>query len=452
MNFDLNLANYKKPELEEIFDLSPGYNESILQIKADLLQSKIESDRRVDSLVRKKTLDFLLQAKNFLMEGLKKILNDTKLENRLENNIYNTDLNLRGSAIIAENGSQYIIDRAANSTPYNLSFPGDTFPGVINPLKKRTIIKNLNIDTRFRNNYYTTPATNFQFDLPYKFSSVTTMQLTSFEFIQSYYVIDHCLGNNFFSLQLLDSLGNPKDEIEFIFVPDGNYTRSSLMTVLNNLVSTLTSDLKHVFFSLNNGVAPDVNNKVTIGINPAYAGPSFNFSVNFALDKNGNLDSATLQQKFGWILGFRNPVYPVPLIGGANSYEASPYVEPGPFISSLLNSYTSESVLDLSGPKYIYLVVDDYNNNVNENFFSAFTMSILNKNILARIAVGPNVGAPFVTIDAVFNGSFLTPRTYFGPVDIQKMKIQLLDEYGRILNLNGTDYSFVVALTTAYDI
>jgi hypothetical protein len=28
-----------------------------------------------------------------------------------------------------------------------------------------------------------------------------------------------------------------------------------------------------------------------------------------------------------------------------------------------------------------------------------------------------------------------TPRQYFGPVDIQKLQIQLLDAYGRILNL-----------------
>lgn len=418
MNFDLNLSNYKKPELEEIFDLPANYNETILQKKADALREKIENDKRTDQNIRKRTIEFLMQAKNFLLEGLKKML----IDSRFEQNIYHTDLNLKGSAIIQENGSQFIIDRAANSTPYNVSFPGDTFPGVINPLKKRTIIKNLNIDTRFRDNYYTSPATNFHFDIPYKFSSVTSMQLTSFEFVQSYYTIAVCLGNSFFSLQLIDSLGKLEGESYVIVIPDGNYTGQNLMTVINAEIAKLPGSLGYVSFSLN---SPNGNDKVTMANAVGY---DFNFAVNFAVDIYGNLDSTPLQQKFGWLLGFRSPVY------------------------SNCNSYTSESVLDVSGPKYIFLVVDDYNNNVNENFFSAFTSSILNKNILARIAIPPNIGAPYVSFDLLATGSFSTPRTYFGPVDIQKMQIQLLDEYGRFLNLNGTDFSFVLALTTAYDI
>lgn len=425
MNFDLNLNNYKKSELEDMFDLPENYKESDLNIRAEILKKKISEDRSVDADVRKRTLEFLLHAKMFLLEGLKKILSDYKLEN----NIYNTDLNLRSSAIISENGSNFIIDRAANSTPYNYSYPGDTFPGIINPLKKRTIIKNLNIDTRFRDNYYTTVSTNFHFDLPYNFNSVTTMQLTSFEFIQSYYTIADCLGNNFFSLQMLDSEGNPTGNLEFIVLADGNYSGQNLMAVLNAIVKTFTtSSLQYVCFSLNEAYGPNGNDRVTIGIDPTYVGPTFNFSVNFLLDVNGNIDSVPLQQKLGWIMGFRSPVY----LGE--------------------NNYTSEAVLDLSGPKYLFLVVDDFNNNVNQNFFGAFNSSMLQKNILARLAIGPNVGSPFVTLDTVASGSFLTPRIYFGPVDIQKLHVQLLDEYGRVLNLNGTDFSFVLALTTAYDI
>jgi hypothetical protein len=201
------------------------------------------------------------------------------------------------------------------------------------------------------------------------------------------------------------------------------------MAVLNAQVKTFTnSSLQYVFFSLNEAAGPNGNDRVTVGINPSYTGSSFKFSINFLLDANGNVDSVPLQQKLGWLMGFRRTVY----IGQ--------------------NSYTSEGILDLSGPKYLFLVVDDYNNNVNENFFSAFNSSILQKNILARIAIGPNIGAPFVTLDTVASGSFSTPRVYFGPVDIQKLHIQLLDEYGRVLNLNGTDFSFVLALTTAYDI
>ena len=43
-------------------------------------------------------------------------------------------------------------------------------------------------------------------------------------------------------------------------------------------------------------------------------------------------------------------------------------------------------------------------------------------------------------------------REYFGPVNIQKLKIQLLNQYGEILNLNYMDFSFSLELEVAYDI
>ena len=45
-----------------------------------------------------------------------------------------------------------------------------------------------------------------------------------------------------------------------------------------------------------------------------------------------------------------------------------------------------------------------------------------------------------------------TPREYFGPVNIKNINIQLLDEYGRVLDINNMDYSFCLTLITAYDI
>jgi hypothetical protein len=439
MNFDLNLENYKKPELEEIFDLPSNYNENILQQKADMLKQKIGSDKKIDESTRKKTLEFLIKSQKLLLESFRNknqlgLMSAPSLPPipALDTNIpqtilYHTDLELQKSAIIAENGSNFVIDRRANSTPYNFSFPGDAFPGIINPLMKRTIIKNLNIDTRFRDNYYTSLSTNFNFDIPYKFNSVVNMQLTSFECVQSYYTIASCLGNNFMSLQLEDTHGALVGDPEFIFLPDGDYTGQNLMAVLNAIVATFPSDLSKIIFSLNLAPGPNGNDRVTIDIDPT-SGLSFTFTVNFAVDKNGNIDSTPLQQKFGWLMGFRSPIY------AGEGY------------------YTSEGVLDLSGPKYLFLVIDDYNNNVNENFFGAFNSSMLHKNILARFSLGPKIGNSFVTYGAITSGSFSTPRTYFGPVDIQKLHIQLLDEYGRILNLNNMDYSFVLALTTAYDI
>jgi hypothetical protein len=101
----------------------------------------------------------------------------------------------------------------------------------------------------------------------------------------------------------------------------------------------------------------------------------------------------------------------------------------------------------VNGSRYLFLVVDDYNNNVNQNFYSAFNSSVLNKNILARISLQET------TFNVLkLDGLTTTPREYFGPVNITGMNIQLLDEYGRIINLNNMDFSFCLNLTTVYDI
>ena len=86
---------------------------------------------------------------------------------------------------------------------------------------------------------------------------------------------------------------------------------------------------------------------------------------------------------------------------------------------------------------------------LNDGFYAAFSSSILNKNILARISLQGT------TFDSFTKDNFsltTASREYFGPVDIQKLKIQLLDEYGRVLNLNNMDYSFCLTFKTIYNL
>ena len=45
-----------------------------------------------------------------------------------------------------------------------------------------------------------------------------------------------------------------------------------------------------------------------------------------------------------------------------------------------------------------------------------------------------------------------TPREYFGPVNLSAMNIQLLDEYGRIVDLSNMDFSFCLNLSVVYDL
>jgi len=94
-------------------------------------------------------------------------------------------------------------------------------------------------------------------------------------------------------------------------------------------------------------------------------------------------------------------------------------------------------------------MIDDFNNNVNSHFVNPLNKSLMTSNILARIAMK---SASFsILMENDFN-MISEPRKYFGPVDIQKMKIQLVDEYGKIIQMNNSDFSFCINLKMLYDL
>jgi hypothetical protein len=41
-------------------------------------------------------------------------------------------------------------------------------------------------------------------------------------------------------------------------------------------------------------------------------------------------------------------------------------------------------------------------------------------------------------------------RTYFGPVNISRMRVSLQDDKGNVLNLNGSDWSMTIVAETLY--
>ena len=413
MNFDLNIKNYNRDELIEMFELPSNFDKNIVEIKEARLKDTIINNKEINKETQVKTLNFLLKAKNI-------ILNDSQpqknviLQQKIED-FYNSSYELKTSKL--ENREEHMI-QVRPEKPYLSSFPSEFFPGVINPIKKRTIKKNLNIDTKFRENYYTSSASNFNFSLPINFNDVLQMQLASIELPTTYYVISKQYGNNFFSITV-----DTNDPV-IINIPDGNYTQVTIMDAINNQLFIAGAPFSSVAFTINLTNGTTGSGQTLVGFSDSIAHTKL--ELNFQADRYGVSDRNTpLPLKFGWTLGFRNGIY----TGNFN--------------------YVSEGLVDITGPKYFFLVVDDYNNSVNNNFYSAFNSSILNKNILARISLQANT---FNILEQNNLSLVTTPREYFGPVNIQTMNIQLLDEYGRIVDLNNMDFSFCVTLTTVYDL
>lgn len=414
MNFDLNVNNYKKNELIEMFDLPPNYNSEIVDIKEAKLRESILNNKEIKNEVRMKTIYFLTEAKKILLGD---VYQKVELVKEKAQDYFNSIYDLK-PVKIDDADNEHMLQIRENR-PYLSSFPSEFFPGVINPLKRRINKQNLNIDTRFRENYYGSPSSNFNVTLPLMINNVLTMQLAAIELPTTFYNISKQYGNNFFTL-VVNSVA------QVVNIPDGNYTYNGIVNLLNTTMTNIGGDFQYIVFGIN------INNnngsgQMFVGISSTTPlGTITNLSLNFQADRNGIDDRSTpLPLKLGWTFGFRNGVY-------ENSF-----------------NYVSEGVVDLLGPRYLYLVVDDFNNNVNNNFYSAFNSSILNKNILARISLQGNTFNIFTENNL---NIVTTPRQYFGPVKIQNLNIQLLDEYGRVIDLNNMDYSFSLTFQTAYDL
>jgi len=408
MNFDLNINNYNIDELIDMFELPENFDNNIIDIKESRLKDNIINNKEINREIKSKTLNFLVEAKNL-------ILKQSNLFEEKKDDLYNSSYELRSSQL--ENKEEHMVQlREKNS--YLSSYPSSYFPGVINPIKKRTIEKNLNIDTRFRENYYSSSSSNFNFGLPLNINNVLKMQLSSIELPTSYYTISKDYGNNYFNI-VVDASSSL-----LITIPDGNYTGVTLTDSINTQLQSEGVPFSNVIFKTDfyNGLTGSAKTLVGFFDSTTHT----RLEINFQSNEHGNNDINTpLPLKLGWLLGFRNGIY-----------------------TNNLN-YASESIVDLSGPKYLFLVIDDYNNSVNNNFYSAFNSSLLNKNIIARISIH---ASNFSSLSHNNLSLITTPREYFGPVNIQTMNVQLLDEYGRNLDLNNMDFSFCVTLTTVYDL
>ena len=417
MNFDLNIDNYTRDELLQMFELPPNFDRNVLEIKEVKLKDSIINNKEINKDTKIKTMDFLKKAKGIILNNLSDKIEDLK---NVFASSYNTSYDLKTTDI--EEPTEHMV-QVRNERPFIQSFPSDFFPGTLNPIRKRTIKKNLNIDSRFRDNYYTTLSSNFYINLPILFSNVLQMQLAAIELPTSYYVISKQYGNNFFNLKVATSTSTSSIVIQ---ISQGNYDQNSILYQINNQLSLAGSPYDNIAFAMNLSNGNTGSGQVLVGLVPSPTETITSFELNFQADIYGNPDQGTpLPLKFGWLLGFRNGIY----------------------INNL--NYVSESILDISGPRYFFLVIDDYNNSVNNGFYGAFNSSMLNKNILARISLQSSA---FNILEQNNLNLVTTPREYFGPINLQNLNIQLLDEYGRIVDLNNMDFSFCMTLTTVYDI
>jgi hypothetical protein len=114
--------------------------------------------------------------------------------------------------------------------------------------------------------------------------------------------------------------------------------------------------------------------------------------------------------------------------------------------------YSKQQIILPSAPTtltsaQIYTInqIADNKNNLTNYLSKAPTSS----NILAVLPVKPSGVVGSLIIE--FSGSLQqNTRTYFGPVNIERMNIKLLDDKGNVLNLNGNDWCVTIICECLY--
>ena len=421
----LNIKDYTISELDDMFNLTAPYTlEHIVNADNDLTE-KINTDGSIDLNKKRQILTFLSEAKEKLIQAHKKDIAQLK----------KTSIHDTGGHMIQKTNQQSFIQGLTEPL---------TLKGIPKPVYKKVIAMN----SKFRDDYYGTLSTDYLTTLPTKLKEVVSMELTGFEFPNTYFQISKSLGNNYFWL------GWQKTSAlvlvwYYISIPDGTYKRETMQNMINTQIQKATGkpstecpqcsidaqSLRTVFalpITVNNAAA-----FLQLAFNrtrgPAQT-PTGNktYTTTDASQNNIsppeiNLSNSNIAQNFGWILGYRMA-----------EYKAS-------------TAYVSEGVYDSWGTKYLYVIVNDFQKNYTNLVEPIYNSSLGRDNILARISLAPlltTISEGTSLADQFNPGDFV--RNYFGPVDIEKLRVTIVDEFGRVINLNNMDMSLALTFVCLY--
>jgi hypothetical protein len=449
--FNLHSDSYKDEEIEILFNLkSPYTQEGINQAKSVLLnQLSINPNLGIE---KQREIRFFIDTISTRL--LNKLYNVTNMT--LKNQLLKTNQIIeQGSNILIENNNT-LNGKYARLTEGRLTDGGGSVPpGYMNPINVRTITQTLNIDTRFRPNYYGTKSTQFQLTLPYPQKNVVKMRLSSIELPMSYHAISRTNGNST-CLIIDNNISSGTSNCWIVTLPDGNYEQSwsneskasFIETAMNNALETATpatinsttgiitlggshlNPKTQLCFTLDR-----VSGRSVFATPSGQTGLTKGFILRFNVDETGNLNNSTnIQLRLGWQLGFRVAEY----ICG----------------NGVIGACVSEGICLICGPRYGLLSIEDYQKNTSPSYVVAYADSIIQNNVITRInlsSVQADVGVYKVSNDPGLSSQVARTREYFGAVDIQKLFISLYDEYGRVIDLNNMDWSFTLDFEKLYD-
>ena len=420
----------------------------------------------------------------------------------------------------------------------------DVAQDTLNPNLENITTRIINLDSQYRQSSVETDlSTDYTLDLSEPLTNTLSLKLYSFQIPFSWYAIDSLNGTNCFWIVFTDSSGNIIYSTNStgvsspginISIESGNYNNDSFALAINTAFQEAGfSTIPDASLSNYPVSISSASGKMTINLyNLTYTSPYdaslppiviADSSANIVffdptaslICSTGCVQQLAINQTMGWLMGYRLPFVPVaPPPGNA-----------------------APAVVDLYGPKYLILAIDDYNQNHINNgligitepsrtlklpsYYSPdmpytcikpspltaasiigggptatgiayadkmsalysptqqilpsaprtltqaqiYSIEILKNNektynyrltsptTTDTFALIPVKGGGLKTGDAYvdFGGTLQNnTRVYFGPVNIERMRVTLYNDKGQILNLNGLDWSITLISENLY--
>ena len=527
--FDTNINNYSLSELLTIFNLSeqPTSQEIIENTNQYITQANQSNNTSLSQFCQESQTALLqyIQETPLTEDNIYEPNEQQNLTWWNNQNIPQPDPNQKSKitdrvqqiGIFGNNHVPMKRNQLGVNNNFNVSVAQDT----LNPNLTNTTTRFINLDSQFRQSTsgVDSSSTDYTLDLSEPLYNVLSMKLYSIQIPHTWYTYD---TNTCFWILFKENVYCK------ISIQPGNYTATEIVEELNNYFSSSQfswpqpvsvnypiSYNQHsgkITMNLFHGMYTDINSNQSYLMKETTQIVFFDINHQFHCDNNC-FQQHKINQTFGWNLGYRFP-----------------------FVYINSNGNTTETIVNTFGPKYLIIVIEDYNQNhinnglititeastsiklpsyydpttpvkclqplqqknldINTNSLlyldktnlsykkipqvlptapriltqaQIYSINEIQKNnesntsLRAKAPTNPDIFALLPvklnnseatstgTYFVEFSGSLQdNKRVYFGPVNIERMRIKLLDDKGNILNLNGADWSITLICDILY--
>ena len=398
---------------------------------------------------------------------------------------------------IFEQDDHYVMNQNQLGVSNNYQVP--VAQGQLNPNLKNTTTRIINIDSQYRENIIPftsdpdgpTSPTNYTLDLSDPIHNAISINLTSYQIPYTWYLIDsEWKSNNCFFVDTTP-----------ITIPSGNYTNGELKDHIQTSITAIGLSLTITYDTINGKTTIDNTTGGTVTI-------TF-FDPSGELMCQSNCKTVPkINNNLGWILGFRgntslpedNPlygqmIYEIPN-GQSITSEALMDVFGSKYFMIVLDDYQqnhlNKGLVGITPTQKAVDIPNYWNSNLAISSAGCTTSEQSKKKIPTYVQNAPrrltqaqlytlnsttqarsqtsrnrltaptntNVLAliPLRYVNSLSTGQMLiddfnldeAERVYFGPVDLERFRVRLVNDQGYTVNLNGNNWSFTLSATSLY--